>query len=107
MPMYLVQAAYTPEAWATLVKKPQDRIEAITPAVRKLGGRLIEGYFAFGEYDVVAIVSMPDNVTAAAFSISAAAGGAVKGIKTTPLMTRAEGVRAMRTAKKSTYTPPS
>jgi uncharacterized protein with GYD domain len=107
MALYMLQVAYTPEAWATLVKKPQDRLEAVTPAIRKLGGKLIEGYFAFGEYDLVAIVQMPDNVTAAAFSISAAAGGAVKSIKTTPLMSRAEGLRAMRTAKKSTYTPPS
>ena len=105
MALYMLQVAYTPEAWAAMVKKPQDRIEAVTPAVRKLGGRVIDGYFAFGEYDVVAIVNMPDNVTAAAFSISVAAGGAVKSIKTTPLMTRAEAVRAMRTAKKSTYRP--
>ena len=107
MALYLLQVAYTPEAWATLVNKPQDRIEAVAPVIRKLGGKLIEGYYAFGKYDVVAIVSMPDNVTAAAFSISAAAGGAVKAIKTTPLMSRAEGVRAMRKAKQSAYTPPS
>jgi uncharacterized protein with GYD domain len=106
MALYLLQVAYTPEAWATLVKKPQDRIEAVTPAIRKLGGKLIEGYYAFGEYDVVAIVQMPDNVTAAGFSMSVAAGRAVKSIKTTPLMSRAEGVRAMRKAKQSTYAPP-
>jgi len=102
MPLYMLQVAYTPEAWDTLIKKPQDRIEAVTPAIRKLGGRIIDGYFAFGEYDLVAIVNMPDNVTAAAFSISAAAGGAVKPLKTSPLMSRAEGVKAMRTAKTST-----
>jgi uncharacterized protein with GYD domain len=106
MALYLLQVAYTSEAWATMVKKPQDRIEMVTPAIRKLGGRLVEGYFAFGEYDVVAIINMPDNVTAAGFSMSVAAGGACKSVKTTPLMTRQEGVRAMRTAKKSSYTPP-
>jgi uncharacterized protein with GYD domain len=105
MALYMLQVAYTPEAWAAMVKKPQDRIDAVTPAIRKLGGRVIDGYFAFGDYDVVAIVNMPDNVTAAAFSISVSAGGAVKSIKTTPLMSRAEGVRAMRTAKRSTYRP--
>ena len=107
MPLYLLQVAYTPEAWDTMVKKPQDRIEAVTPAVKKLGGSVVEGYFAFGEYDAVVIVNMPDNVTAAAFSMSVAAGGACKSIKTTPLMSRAEGVRAMRKAKQSTYAPPS
>lgn len=106
MPLYMLQVAYTPEAWATLVKKPQDRIEAVRPAVRNLGGKIVAGYLSFGEYDLVAILDMPDNVTAAAFSIAAAAGGSVKAIKTTPLMTTREGVRAMRTAKKSRYEPP-
>ena len=33
-------------------------------------------------------------------------GGAVKGIKTTPLMTIEEGIEAMRKAGGSTYSPP-
>ena len=58
MPYYLVQSAYTPEAWATLIKNPQDRNEAVRPAIERLGGRLHSAWFAFGEYDVVAIVEM-------------------------------------------------
>jgi uncharacterized protein with GYD domain len=106
MPLYLLQVAYTPEAWGTLIKKPQDRIEAVRPAVRKLGGKLLTGYFAFGEYDLVAVLDMPDNVSAAAFSIAASAGGAVRSIKTTPLMTTREAMRAMRMAKRAGYQPP-
>ena len=107
MPRYLLEVAYTPEAWATMVKKPQDRVEAVRPVVRKLGGKIDAAYFAFGEYDLVAIVNMPDNVSVAAFSIAASAGGSIKAIKTTPLMTVREGMQAMRKAKKSTYEPPS
>ncbi len=107
MPRYMLEVAYTPEAWATLVKKPQDRVEAVRPAVRKLGGRIETAYFAFGEHDLVAIVNMPDNVSVAAFSIAASAGGSIKAIKTTPLMTIREGMQAMRKAKRSTYEPPS
>jgi uncharacterized protein with GYD domain len=106
MPLYLLQVAYTPEAWGALIKKPQDRIEAVRPAVRKLGGKVLTGYFAFGEYDLVAVLDMPDNVSAAAFSIAASAGGAVRSIKTTPLMTTREALRAMRTAKRAGYQPP-
>ncbi len=105
MPRYMYEVAYTPEAWATLVKTPQDRIEAIAPAVRKLGGKIETAYFAFGDYDIVAIANMPDNVTAAAFSLAVSAGGTVKSMRTTPLMTVREGVRAMRVAKKSIYRP--
>lgn len=107
MPRYMYQVAYSSEAWASLVKTPQDRIEAIRPAVRKLGGKIESAYYAFGDYDLVAIVSMPDNVSAAAFSIAASAGGAVTAIKTTPLMTIREGMTAMRKAKRSAYEPPS
>ncbi len=107
MPRYMYEVAYTPEAWAALVQKPQDRIEAIRPAVRKLGGKIESAYFAFGDYDIVAIANMPDNVSAAAFSLAVSAGGSVKSIRTTPLMTIREGMRAMRQAKRSTYTPAS
>lgn len=107
MPRYMYEVAYTPEAWAALVKKPQDRIEAIRPAVRKLGGKIESAYFAFGDYDIVAIANMPDNVSAAAFSLAVSAGGSVKSIRTTPLMTIREGMRAMRQAKRSGYTPAS
>ena len=107
MPRYLYEVAYTPEAWAELVKKPQDRIEAIRPAVRKLGGKIESAYFAFGDYDIVAIANMPDNVSAAAFSLAVSAGGSVKSIRTTPLMTIREGMQAMRQAKRSGYTPAS
>jgi uncharacterized protein with GYD domain len=106
VPLYLLQVAYTPEAWGTLIKKPQDRIEAVRPAVRKLGGKVLTGYFAFGEYDLVAVLDMPDNVSAAAFSIAASAGGAVRSIKTTPLMTTREAMRAMRAAKRAGYRAP-
>ncbi len=50
---------------------------------------------------------MPGNVEAAAFSLAAAAGGAVRTIKTTPLLTVAEGVEAMKKASKSGYKAPA
>ena len=33
MPHYLQQIAYSIEGWKALVKKPQDRIEAVRPAI--------------------------------------------------------------------------
>ena len=107
MPYYLVQAAYTPDAWAAQAKNPQDRAEALRPAVEALGGKLQSFYLAFGEYDAVVIVEMPDNVSAAAVSIAAAAGGGVKAIMTTPLMTTQEGKEAMRKAGQAGYRAPS
>ena len=107
MPHYLLQVAYTPDAWATQLKNPQNRIEAIRPAVQGLGGRIECAYISFGEYDVIAVLDMPDNVSAAAFSIVASAGGALKAAKTTPLMTMEEGIEAMRKAGGAGYRPPT
>ena len=44
MPHFLFQAAYSTDAWASMVKSPQDRIEAIRPVVEKLGGKVVAGY---------------------------------------------------------------
>ena len=107
MPYYMVQAAYTTEAWSGLVKNPQNRLEEVLPVVEKLGGKIDGGWFAFGEYDVVLICLMPNNINATAFSMAASASGAVKAVKTTPLMTIDEGMEAMRRAGGLGYRPPS
>ena len=106
MAYYLIQVAYTPEAWAAQIKNPQNRIEAVRPVVERLGGSFEGVWYAFGEYDIVGICKMPDNVSAAAFSLAATAGGAVKAFKTTPLMTTEEGLEAMKKAGAAGYRPP-
>jgi len=90
-----------------MAKNPQNRVDAVRPVAERLGGKLEHGWLAFGDYDIVAILQMPDNASAAAFSIAASAGGAVKAIKTTPLMTTEEGIAAMKKASAAGYRPPS
>lgn len=107
MPYYLVQTAYTPEACAAMVKSPQDRLEPIRQVVERLGGKLLSMYMSFGEYDVVGLAEMADNVSAAAFSLAISAGGGVKAVKTTPLMTTQEGAEAFRKAGQAGYRPPA
>ena len=109
MPRYLLQISYTPEAWAAQLRNPQNRLDAVRPAVEKVGARFESVYFAFGEYDLVIIVEAPSNVTAAALSLAFSAGGAVKAIKTTPLMTIDEGLEALRAGAEvaAVYRPPT
>ena len=107
MAHYLIEVAYTSEAWAAQVSSPQNRIEAIRPVIERLGGRIESAYYAFGEYDVVGIMEMPDHVSAAAFSLAVSAGRAVKAIKTTPLLTIDDGIAAMQKAAGAGYRPPS
>ena len=103
MPHFLTQASYTSEAWARLVANPQDRIEVIRAPIEKLGGRIEHAYFAFGDSDVFLITEMPNNVSAAAIAIAFAAGGAVKNLKTTPLMSASEVVDALKKAGSTGY----
>jgi uncharacterized protein with GYD domain len=106
MAHYLLEVTYAPEAWAALVDEPQNRAEAVQQAVEQLGGSVHSTWLAFGEYDVITIFELPDNVQAAAISMAISAGGGVKAIKTTPLMTWEQGVEAMRTAARAAYQPP-
>jgi len=103
MPNFLLQVAYSREGWEALVKNPQNRIEAITPAIERLGGKVKHGWFSFGEHDVVVIADMPDNISAAAIAMAFAAGGACKSVVTTPLLTTEEAVTAMQKAGQSGY----
>jgi uncharacterized protein with GYD domain len=107
MAHYMLQASFTSEAWAKMLNEPQNREQAIRPVIEKLGGKLLGYWFAFGESDAIVIIQMPDNVSAAAASLAAAAGGAVKSVKTTPLMSVEEGMQAMRKAGGAGYRAPT
>ena len=109
MAHYLVQVAYTPDAWAAQVKNPPNRVEAVRPLLERLGARFEAAYLSFGDYDIVFIAEAPDNVSAAAISLAVTSGGACKAYKTTPLLTVEEGIEAMRKAGQavSAYRPPA
>ncbi len=107
MALYMVQAAYTAEAAATMAKNPQDRSVPVSELVQKLGGRLIGFYFCFGEYDTVGIAELPDDNAALAASLAAVTPGHVKAIKTTKLFTVEETMEAMRKAGSVIFQGPS
>jgi uncharacterized protein with GYD domain len=106
MARYLLQVAYTSEAWATQLQNPLNRREAVGPVVERLGGHIECAYYAFGEYDAILIIEMPDMVSAAAFSLAVMAGGAMKAVKTTPLLEIDDGIEAMKMAADAGYRPP-
>ena len=107
MALYMIQFAYTAEAWATLAKNPQDRSIPVRELVQKLGGRLVGVYYCFGEYDGVVLADLPDDISAIATSLAAVSPGHVKAIKTTKLFTVEETMEAMRKAGSLGYQGPS
>lgn len=103
MPLYLIQAAYTQEALRAMIQNPQDRTNALRAPIESLGGKIHDMFLSFGEYDAVLLLEMPNNVAAAAIALAVSAGGAIKNIRTTPLMTVAEGIDDLKQAASSGY----
>jgi uncharacterized protein with GYD domain len=103
---YLIQASYTTDAWAKMVKSPADRSAALKALTEKLGGKLEAFYFAFGDADVVAILDVPDQQTAVTAALAAAAAGHLKSLKTTPLVSNADAMAAMKKAGTLAYPAP-
>jgi uncharacterized protein with GYD domain len=86
MPKYLVQGSYTVDGIKGVLKEGgSGRREAVSAALKGLGGKIESMYYAFGDTDVYVIIDAPDNVTAAALAMGVAATGTV-GIKTTVLL---------------------
>jgi uncharacterized protein with GYD domain len=99
MPLYVYQAAYTPESLAAQIKEPKDRIEVVRPVFDAVGAKLVAGGFPFGEYDVLVVFEAPDDTAAAAIALAVGAGGAVRSAKTTRLLSGQEWVASLRRAQ--------
>ena len=51
MPLYLVKFSMTAEAWAKLIKEPEDRRQTVGPLLQSNGGKLLGLWYAFGDQD--------------------------------------------------------
>ena len=105
MSSYLIQVSYTVESVASLIKNPQNRTETVRKSVKKLGGKLVGIWLSFGDSDVVVIVDMPDNASAAALALAVGGSGTAKSVKTPPLLSIDEGMAALKKAGNSGYKP--
>jgi uncharacterized protein with GYD domain len=90
MPKYMIEATYTLEGTRGLVREGgSKRREAVKTALKSVGGKVEQFYYAFGDTDVYAIIDAPDNVSAAACATAINATGAVQ-VRTTVLLTPEE-----------------
>jgi uncharacterized protein with GYD domain len=104
MAKYMFQASYSVEGARGLMREGGSaRRDAIARGMEALGGKLEAFYYTFGKDDVVVIAEVPDDVTAAAFSLTVAASGAAA-VKTTVLLTPEEIDAA--TKMSVSYRPP-
>ena len=106
MARYMIQASYSTQGIADLVSNPQDRAAAVRPLVERLGGKLESFDFAFGDFDAVVILEVPNNVAAASIAMTVGASGAISSLKTTVLVSMEEAMEAMRQASGVDYRSP-
>lgn len=107
MAMYLTRFSYTPETWARMIENPEDRREEARSYIESVGGKLHGFWYAFGEHDGWNLWEAPDNVSMAAVSLAIGAGGAVRSLETTVLLSVDEAMQAMGKAKSVRYRPPA
>jgi uncharacterized protein with GYD domain len=95
MPKYLIQASYTMEGIQGLVgDSASGRRADVQAAVKAVGGKVEAFYYAFGPDDVIVIVDLPDNITAAAVGLNTTGTGMVR-VRMTPLLTVEEVDKAL------------
>jgi uncharacterized protein with GYD domain len=104
MPKYLIQANYVGEGLKGLLKEGgSSRRAAVEKLFGSVGGRIETFYYAFGDTDLFIIADVPDNVSAAALSLTVNAAGAATA-KVTVLLTAEEIDAAAK--KTPAYRPP-
>lgn len=104
MAKFMFQGSYIGDGLKGLLREGgTPRVEAARKLFASLGGTLECFYFAFGSDDLVVICDLPDNVSAAAFSLAINGSGMARG-HVTPLITVEEVDAAIR--KTPQYRPP-
>jgi uncharacterized protein with GYD domain len=106
MPLYLSKFSYTPETWARLIAKPEDRRKAAESYIESVGGKLHGFWYGFGTYDGHTLWEAPDNVSMAAVALAIGSGGALSSLETTVLMTVDETIEALGKAQQVQYRAP-
>jgi uncharacterized protein with GYD domain len=77
MPTYISMLRYTQQGIST-VKNAPARIDAAREAYRKAGGELKSIYLTLGQYDLVAIVEMPNDEAVARMALALGVQGNIR-----------------------------
>lgn len=106
MRRYMIQIRYNAASVKGLVANPQDRGPQAAVIMEKLGGRLLDFYFTFGDWDAVILVELESDVQAMAVAMADVAGG-VGATRVTPLFGMDDAVAAMSAARSIDYRAPA
>ena len=108
MSFYMYQGSYSTDAVASMIKRPNNREAAARQLVEAAGGKLHSLFFCFGDYDFVALIEAPDDISMAACALAVGGSGATSAGRTTKLVTPADAISAMEKAEAAleAYHPP-
>jgi uncharacterized protein with GYD domain len=98
MPIFITQGRYTRDAIKGMITKPEDRADAVSRLFSKAGGRLLNYYVTFGEYDFLLIAEAPSETQMAAILMAAGSGAGVTDLRTTLAITSIEAKGAFAAA---------
>jgi uncharacterized protein with GYD domain len=107
MTYYLVQFSYVSRSIRSMVDQPDaDHAGQASAMVASVGGKLHGYWYAFGEFDGVALIEAPGSSTAASVAMAIGGTGEAARLQTTVLLSMDEAQEAMRMAAAATHLPP-
>ncbi len=99
----LVQFRYRSEQAQAMIEAPSDRAKVAEAFIGAFGGKLLQLFFAFGEYDGVFIAEFPDRESMGAALMTMSGTGGFSAIHTTILFPIDEAMAAMRKAAETDH----
>lgn len=100
MTTYITQGNYTREAMQGMLATPEDRAVAVAALAKAAGGKLLDYYITYGEYDFLVIMEGKDDSKMMGALMAAAAGGGITNVRTTVAVSSKKAMKAMRAGKR-------
>jgi uncharacterized protein with GYD domain len=77
------------------IKESPDRYNSFKASVEKAGGKLIGGYYTFGEYDVIIIIEAPNDEVVMSLMLKVGSAGNVR-TKTLKAFNAEQGIKIIK-----------
>ena len=100
MTIYITRGNYSEHAFQGMLKKPEDRHDAVAKLFKAAGGKMLAYYVTMGEYDYLVISEFDNEIDGLAALMVAAGTGGARNLNTTVAVTTADARKAEDKARK-------